>query len=305
MDSVRQIEADYGLEAVHMPDEGKRMDGRVDRETAHEIRDIIDVCVAETIKAHPSTPTGDLPRSGKDSTPLQTFVTKMASFGVDVQFQFKEGKPSGISYSMNDASWSGGKLRGGGRFTLPGLERRGVAYQPKDKEMCERVTAESKERRGHEICLVPKRFLGDCRTATAKGSTEGGYKHAEPKCLLKMSFSRSYATTLNSSPCPPHYAVKTSSGVDAFWRLGNGRAGVNAKGSGRYDFIDELLARIKKAQRESELQEQMENASRISIVHSGLAPGQNPYFCTPRAGIVPSDAKDAPDPAKIATGWIL
>jgi len=277
MDSVRQIEADYGLEAVHMPDEGKRMDGRVDRETAHEIRDIIDICVAETTKEHGTTPTPNTPTrqtsaapaSGKDTTPLQTFVNKMNEFGVDVQFQFKEGKPSGISYSMNDSSWSGGKLRGGGRFTLPGLERRGVAYQPKDKGMCERVTAESKERRGHEICLVPRRFFGDCGTANNDSRTDG-YKRAEPKCLLKMAFSHSYATTLNLSHYPPHYAVKTSSGVDAYWRLGNGRAGVNGKGSGRYDFIDELLARIKKAQRESELREQMENASRISIVHSGM-----------------------------------
>lgn len=311
MESVRQIEADYGLAAVHMPEQGQRIDGRETRKTAHELRDIIDQCVSETCEEHNITPSqgpgSHSANGGPDSTrtPLATFVDKLQEFGVDVQFQFKEGKPSGISYSLDDSSWSGGKLRGGGRFTLPGLERRGISYSDADKSMCERVTAESKERRESGVVLTASRLIEECaKPAGAAGTAgKGGYPDAEPHVLLKLDSDIGTAVGYKMSPCPPHYAVfheKTNT-VSSYWRLGVSRASVNCRG---YDAVDELLARIRKKQREIELNEMIDSAQKMSLVTRGLAPGQNLGFCSPRPGAIPS-TDDRYDPEKAEASVFL
>lgn len=309
MESVRQIEADYGLREVAMPEHGRKMSGAFERENADQIRNIIDVCVRETLqecgslikkgKHQTQLSTGPYSRSGGESH-MQTFVKKMNEFGVDVQFQFKQGSPTGISYSLDDRSWSGGKLRGGGRFTLPGLDRRGIKLQKSDHGFCEKVTLESKDRRKHRDCVVPNRFLSDVRSTNgsqrdARSAGSKPYSNAERYCLLSMTYpSETFPPKLLFAKCAPHYARRNSRGqVEAYWRVGISRSSINTRRD-RHDFIDELLRKIKKQKKELEIEEQMQHAAKMKLIYRGLTPGQHPSFCSPRDGFIP----DPGDPAK-------
>lgn len=302
MNSVRQIEADYGLREVVMPESGKKLSGPFNKATANEIRDIIDVCVKETLSERGSIiPQGrhkSLENHSRQAgeSHMQTFVSKMKEFGVDVQFQFKQGKPTGISYSFDDRSFSGGKLRGGGRFTLPGLNRRGITLKESDHAFCEKVTADSKDLRARNDFLMPKRYLENVRPGANDGQASGQgfdsvsvYKHAEPFCLIQMTFGCDFSRNLLSSSCQPHYAIRKSKGkVDAYWRVGISRSSVNNRRD-KYDFVDELLRKMKKKQRELDLEEQMQKAEKMNLIFRGMPPGQHPSFCNPRPGYIATD----------------
>lgn len=276
MESCRQIEADFGLKEVSMPEGGSRMDGRQDRATAHELRDIIDLCVHETvnnIKSPTNTSTRPLPPEA--GTPLQTFCNKLEQFGVDVQFQFKEGRPTGISYSKDESSWSGGKLRGGGRFSLPGLEARGITYQEEDKDFCESVTERSKERREHNIFVNPSRFISEC-DVPRPNKADGTYKNAEPSVLLSARYNKQDAIRVNNSTTPPHYARSSACGAfDLYWRTNVSRSSVNTKNN-NFNGVEAMLKKIKRETEEANRNDPTQR--NFKIITRGQAPAIHSEF---------------------------
>lgn len=296
--SVRQIEVDFGLQRTPSPVDGKQLDGKAEKTTANEIRQIVDFCVQETLQHRQKQDAGP---GSLMSSQLETFVAKLADFGVDTQFQFKEGRPTGISYSKDERSWSGGKLGGGGRFSLPGLEKRGIKYCLSDKEFCEKTTSDSKIRRQHNITIAPVRFLSDSKlnSQIPCQAKEASIPSTEPNCLLKMDFHYDFAPRLNSLPSKPHYAEAKKNHVSGYWRLEIPRSVANRN---TWYELDELLRKIKKQLAEQELTEQIQRAKSISLISRGLPPAQNLNYCTPSPGFIAFPNRD---PSKVATGGLF
>ena len=282
MESCRQIEADFGLKEVAMPVDGKRIEGLQNRENAHKLRNIIDVCVHETVNGiaspDPIITTPNREHSPQAGSPLQTFCNKMKEFGVDIGFQFKEGRPTGISYSINESSWSGGKLKGGNRFTLPGLEARGIVYQPSDKDFCEKLAQTSKDNRAFSIYITPVRFIENCKVPDNAEAT-GNYNNAESKVLACINVSGHYAQRINRAQFKPHYAVSLPDGsLDFFYRTSISRAKVNAQVV-NWDGTEALR---RKMRRELENLIQFDiQLKRFRLVSRGLAPKNHVDFGDP------------------------
>ncbi|MBD2860078.1 relaxase/mobilization nuclease domain-containing protein [Spongiibacter sp. KMU-158] len=296
--SVRQIEVDFGLQYTPSPVEGKQLDGKTRKITGNEIRQIVDFCVNETLQ---QTQKQDAGPGSRMSSRLETFVAKLADFGVDVQFQFKEGRPTGISYSRDERSWSGGKLGGGGRFSLPGLHNRGIQYCHSDKGFCEKTTSDSKIRRHHSTPIAPVRFLADNKldSQISIQAQEASTSSSESHCLLKMDFPYEFAPRLNSLPSKPHYAEAKANHISGYWRLEIPRSVANRN---TWYELDELLRKIKKQLAEQELTEQIQRAKSISLISRGLPPGQDLRYCAPNPGFIASVKRD---PSKVATGGLF
>lgn len=134
---MRKLETQFDLQKVESPFAARNINNATRQPNKSAIRHIID----RTLK------------SRKDPIPLPLFTNLLRKAGVGVKFNFNNNRVSGISYSLNDHSYSGSKLGGSGRYSLTKLLDSGrITYIPdRDHKLCEKFNLKEQRNRESDV----------------------------------------------------------------------------------------------------------------------------------------------------------
>lgn len=273
MDVARQIEYDFGLKEMHMPDEGKKLNrdkGDYVRESAglntsinkkEEIGGIIDYVVERLNEP-------DMKQGGKfevkQEDRLQTMVGALNKYGVEVKFQFKNGEATGISYIKDGNFFSGSKLGFGGRYNLAGLKKRGIEIGDKQKPFCEMNNSKvdsyinsnsfPQTYQKFDKSLVPTKF----KTVSNQYANKA-YKHAETNVFLKINMSQKYFDDNQISRARPAFSVPSICGTqDFYFRINI----VRPERDSHRDLKTEMKVKFEQEREAAELETALMKASR-------------------------------------------
>lgn len=134
MEILRDFEKRSNLTEVPNPEDAENINHPERQVVKTELRKVIDYVIDQCIQG------------GEKGLP--GFVSSLAYYGVGVKFQMQNGKPKGISYSFKGSSFAGKRLGGGGRYTLPKIQKAGIEYdKARDKDLIELYNAEEQARR--------------------------------------------------------------------------------------------------------------------------------------------------------------
>lgn len=109
---MREFEYDFDLSKTPNPGEGKNLNDKSRQPRKQLIRDLIDETLIETSK---------LPNPD-----LLHFVKNLDRYGVSTYVQWQKEKPKGLSFELDQFRVSGTKLGGRGRYSLKGLQNKGI-----------------------------------------------------------------------------------------------------------------------------------------------------------------------------------